>query len=43
MLKFTVPGHMIHYTFLYRIIASGVKNRLLLEKSKEREKLMLWK
>ena len=41
ILKFLVPGYMIHYTFLYRIIASGVKNRLLFEKSREREKLML--
>ena len=33
ILKFTAPGHMYDYTFLYRISASGVKNRLLLEKA----------
>ena len=38
-----VPDHLGHYTFLYRINTSGVKNKLLLEKSREHEKLMLLK
>ena len=29
MLTFTTPGDMGHYTFLYRINTSGVKNRLI--------------
>ena len=44
--KFTARGQMVHYTFLYRIIASGVKKYSLLflfQKSREHEKLILRK
>ena len=39
IVKFPAPDPLGHYTFLYRIHTSEVKNRLLLKKSRECEKL----